>query len=122
MSRQHALLSASSAHRWINCPPSAKLQELYEDKGSAYADQGTDAHSLAEWKLRNALGMDAGPDPRPGLQYYDDEMEEHTDDYAAFMQLVDDFLQRLVVLPFLVGDGLDLWFLYFHSSAPFRQA
>ena len=63
MSRQHALLSASSAYRWINCPPSAKLQELYEDKGSAYADQGTDAHSLAEWKLRKALGMDVESDP-----------------------------------------------------------
>ena len=85
MSRQHALLSASSAYRWINCPPSAKLQELYEDKGSAYADQGTDAHSLAEWKLRKALGMDVESDPRPGLKYYDDEMEEYTDDYAAFI-------------------------------------
>ena len=58
MSRQHALLSASSAHRWINCPPSAKLQEQYEDKSSAYAEQGTDAHALAEWKLRKALGME----------------------------------------------------------------
>ena len=67
MSRQHALLSASGAHRWINCPPSAKLQEQYEDKGSSYAEQGTDAHALAEWKIRKALGMDVEPDPRPGL-------------------------------------------------------
>ena len=67
MSKQHALLSASSAYRWINCPPSAKLQEQYEDKGSAYAEQGTDAHTLAEWKLRRALGMDVEPDPRDTL-------------------------------------------------------
>ena len=31
MSRAHALLSASAAHRWIPCPPSALLQEKYED-------------------------------------------------------------------------------------------
>ncbi len=85
MSRQHALLSASGAQRWINCPPSAKLQERYEDTGSVYAEQGTDAHALAEWKLRRALGTDAGPDPRSGLTYYDEDMETHTDDYAAFI-------------------------------------
>ena len=34
MSKAHAFLSASAAHRWIACPPSAKLQEKYEDKGS----------------------------------------------------------------------------------------
>ena len=33
----HALLSASSSHRWINCPPSAKLCENCEDQGSEYA-------------------------------------------------------------------------------------
>lgn len=85
MSRQHALLSASSANRWINCPPSAKLQEQYEDKGSAYAEQGTDAHALAEWKLRKALGMETELDPRPRLSYYDEDMEVQTDDYAAFI-------------------------------------
>ena len=85
MSKQHALLSASSAYRWINCPPSAKLQEQYEDKGSAYAEQGTDAHTLAEWKLRRALGMDVEPDSRDTLSYYDEEMDEHTDDYAAYI-------------------------------------
>ena len=44
----HALLSASSSHRWLNCPPSARLCEGYEDKGSEYAQEGTDAHSLCE--------------------------------------------------------------------------
>ena len=55
---QHALLSASSSHRWLNCPPSARLCETYEDKGSDYAAEGTDAHSLCEYKLRKALGME----------------------------------------------------------------
>ena len=48
----HALLSASSSHRWLNCPPSARLCECYDDKGSNFAAEGSDAHSLCEYKLR----------------------------------------------------------------------
>ena len=47
----HALLSASSSDRWLHCPPSARLCEAYEDKGSDYAAEGTDAHALCEYKL-----------------------------------------------------------------------
>ena len=54
----HALLSASSSHRWLNCPPSARLCENYEDRGSEYAQEGSDAHSLCEHRLKSALGMD----------------------------------------------------------------
>lgn len=84
MSRTHAFLSASGAQRWISCPPSAKLQEQYRDKNSEYAAQGTDAHTLGEWKLRSLLG-ERLPDPRPGLRYFDQEMDEHTDQYASFV-------------------------------------
>ena len=84
MSRAHAFLSASSAKRWISCPPSAKLQEQYEDKGSVYAEQGTDAHSLGEWKILTQLGKNL-PDPRPSLRYLDQEMEDCTDAYAAYV-------------------------------------
>ena len=59
MATKHAVLSASSSERWLNCPPSARLCETYEDKGSDYAAEGTDAHSLCEYKLRMALGMEA---------------------------------------------------------------
>ena len=46
MAGKHAILSASSSERWINCPPSARLCEHYPDKGSDYAAEGTDAHTL----------------------------------------------------------------------------
>jgi len=84
----HALLSASSSHRWLNCPPSARLCEDYDDKGSNFAAEGSDAHSLCEYKLRKALGMEA-KDPTEDLSWYDAEMEESASGYVAFvMELV----------------------------------
>ena len=81
---QHALLSPSSAHMWLNCPPSAKLSAQYEDKGSSYAQQGTDAHSLCQHKVEKALGLPT-KDPTEDLTYYDEEMEACAEDYAAFV-------------------------------------
>ncbi len=80
----HALLSASSSHRWLNCPPSARLCEQYEDKGSGYAAEGTDAHSLCEYKLKTAIGID-DKDPTPDLSYYNEEMAECANGYAAYI-------------------------------------
>lgn len=51
--RAHALLSASGASRWLNCTPSAKLEDEYGEKTtSPYAAEGTLAHELAELYLR----------------------------------------------------------------------
>jgi hypothetical protein len=54
--RQHALLSASGSHRWIACPPSARLEEQFPDVRSAYAEEGTLAHNLSELHLKKYLG------------------------------------------------------------------
>ena len=80
----HALLSASASDRWLHCPPSARLCELYEDKGSDYAAEGTDAHTLCEYKLRKALGMEA-TDPTENLTWFNQEMDECANDYVAYM-------------------------------------
>lgn len=37
----HALLSASGSEKWLNCPPSAKLEAEIEEKSSEYAQEGT---------------------------------------------------------------------------------
>lgn len=50
--RKHALLTASGAHRWMNCTPSARLEETLPDEGSSYAAEGTLAHSIAELKVK----------------------------------------------------------------------
>ena len=84
MPDKHALLSASSAHRWLHCPPSARLCENYEDKGSDYAAEGTDAHTLCEYKLRKALGMEAY-DPTEDLSFFNQEMDDCASGYAAYV-------------------------------------
>lgn len=81
---KHAILSASSADRWLHCPPSARLCESYDDKGSNYAAEGTDAHALCEYKLRKALGMKT-TDPTENLSWYNSEMEECATGYAAYV-------------------------------------
>ena len=84
MATKHAVLSASSSERWINCPPSARLCENYEDKGSDYAAEGTDAHTLCEFRLKQALGIPVD-DPIENLSWYNEEMEECAQGYAAYV-------------------------------------
>lgn len=51
--RSHALLSASGSHRWLNCTPSAVLEEKFgKNETSVYAQEGTLAHEMAEAMLR----------------------------------------------------------------------
>lgn len=80
----HAVLSASSAKRWINCPPSARLCENYDDKSSDYAAEGTDAHALCEYKLKKLLGIEA-IDPTENLTWYNVEMGECAEGYASYI-------------------------------------
>ena len=84
MATKHAVLSASSSERWLNCPPSARLCEAYEDKGSDYAAEGTDAHALCEFRLKQALGIPAD-DPIENLSWYNEEMEDCAAGYAAYV-------------------------------------
>lgn len=44
----HALLSPSSAHRWLNCPLAPRLEATLPEKPSEYAREGTVAHSVCE--------------------------------------------------------------------------
>ena len=84
MAVKHAVLSASSSERWLNCPPSARLCEAYEDKGSDYAAEGTDAHALCEFRLKQVLGIPAD-NPIENLSWYNEEMEDCAAGYAAYV-------------------------------------
>lgn len=79
---KHAILSASSSHRWLNCNPSARLEQEFEDRETEAAAEGTAAHALAEHKLRKALKMRS---KKPISQYDCDEMDGYTDDYVEYV-------------------------------------
>ena len=79
---KHAKLSASSAHRWMNCNPSANLEREFADRSSEAAAEGSAAHALCEHKLRKALKMRS---TRPVSKYDSDEMEMYTDSYVEFV-------------------------------------
>ena len=80
---KHAILSASSSHRWLNCSPSARLEQEFEDRETEAAAEGTAAHALCEHKLRRALKLQSRRKP---ISRYDcDEMDLHTDNYVQFV-------------------------------------
>lgn len=81
---KHAFLSASASHRWLNCPPSALACAEIEERASPYAQQGTDAHSLCEYKVLTALGNTLA-DPTDSLENYDAEMEYCTEEYRNYV-------------------------------------
>ena len=88
--RSHALLSASSAHRWLACPPSARLSEQFADKPSTFAEEGTFLHELCELKLHRFLGdvdsavLGTQLKDHEDNDFYSDEAESVTDQYVAF--------------------------------------
>jgi len=81
---KHAYLSASASHRWLACPPSAKLCAQEDDHGSPYAQQGTDAHELCQFLLEQALGRPCR-DPTEDLTWYNAEMLEAAEGYRDFV-------------------------------------
>lgn len=78
----HAILSASSSHRWMNCTPSARLEQEFADRETEAAAEGTAAHALCEHKLRRALKMRSR---KPVSKYDCDEMDAYTDGYVEFV-------------------------------------
>ena len=80
----HAFLSPSASHRWLMCPPSAKLNATLPDQTSPYAKQGTDAHELCAYLVEKTLGRDV-KDPTENLDYYDEEMQMCAEGYAEFV-------------------------------------
>ena len=82
MPEVHAILSASSSKRWLNCTPSARLEQNFPNESSVYAEEGTAAHALGEYKLRKYLHERV---QRPTSEFDSEEMEGNTDIYAEFI-------------------------------------
>jgi hypothetical protein len=94
--RNHAILSASAAHRWLTCTPSARLeQQENQEECSVYAAEGTAAHALAEIKLKHIFGKttdleyqadyEAFKSDEEFAKYYNAEFEEYIDSHVQFV-------------------------------------
>ncbi|MHB1651642.1 MAG: DUF2800 domain-containing protein [Desulfitobacteriaceae bacterium] len=93
---KHALLGASKAGQWINCPPSARLQESVTENRSEYAEEGTVAHELAEIKLRRRVLLcnskqrkilDAKYEKIKTNKFYGQEMEQAVHEYVELVEI-----------------------------------
>ncbi len=95
MTRAHALLSASGAHRWLTCTPSAKLEDTLPDTASESAHKGSHAHEIAELKLRKYFIEPMGPRKFANAmkkfkenELYEADMDRNTDLYLEYVQSV----------------------------------
>ena len=78
----HAFLSPSSSHRWLNCTPSAVLESKFENKSTKASEEGTVAHAWCEHKLKTILRRRSD---EPISHYTNNEMQEYTDLYVDFV-------------------------------------
>ena len=83
--RAHALLSASSAHRWLECPPSAVAAAGYPNEETEFTREGTLAHEVAEMYARAGILGDVGPEWQ-FIKEIPQEMKEHAQGYNDYIQ------------------------------------
>lgn len=103
--RKHALLSPSGAHRWLNCSPSARLEEEFGvNESSVYANEGTLAHEIADLIIeRDLLGTVNDAVFNQKLENYldnelfQDEMLDHVDTYVSYCR--EQFIEAKVKTP-----------------------
>lgn len=79
---KHALLSPSSAHRWLNCTKAPQLEQEFKDSSSEAAAEGSAAHALAEHELKKAFGLKS---VKPVSKYETEEMARHVGDFVTFV-------------------------------------
>lgn len=84
---KHALLGASSAHRWLACTPSARWEQQFADSAGEAAREGTLAHEVAEERLSQLLAgkRPTTSDRLKAHELYRPVMDEHADTYAAYV-------------------------------------
>lgn len=90
--RNHALLSASGAYRWLSCPGSARLEDKFEDEPSIYAAEGTLAHEMAELKIVKQFTTNLRPsefkkriNELKKNELYSAEMDRYTNEYRDYI-------------------------------------
>lgn len=101
--REHAILSASAAHRWLECTPSAMLEATEDiEPCSTYAEEGTAAHALAELKLSKMYNKIDSETYQQRFEefvkefgkYYNNEFVEYVDQYISFVKETTNELEK----------------------------
>lgn len=87
--RKHAVLSPSGSKRWLACTPSALLESLFPDVTSAYAEEGTRAHEIAEQTI--AARLECAGD----TEYQDDEDKRIKSEVLPYVEHVLDLTDQL---------------------------
>ena len=82
MAEKHAILSASSSHRWLECTPSARLEQEFAETNTFASQEGSFAHELGAHKIMRKLHMRS---ELPISDFNNDEMEGYTDDYSDYV-------------------------------------
>lgn len=88
---KHALLSASSASRWLNCTAAPRFEESLPEKTSSYAEEGRLAHAIAELKVLKKFTVITSRTFTTRLNklkkdaLYDPEMDKTTDLYLEHL-------------------------------------
>lgn len=83
VTREHAILSASSADRWLTCTPSARIEEALPDRSSAASQEGSAAHAFAEIRLRWFLKQITKAEYKEGFAAVKLLNAEHIEDWTA---------------------------------------
>jgi hypothetical protein len=87
----HALLSPSSASRWMACTPSAVLEKQFPDSSSSFAEEGSLAHALCEILIKSQHNLITVEQFNVEFEkikkdkYYNDQMLDYCEAYAAFV-------------------------------------
>lgn len=82
---KHAILGASSSHRWLICTPSVRLEEKFPPHTSVFAEEGTFAHELCEYKVNKVLHKRGLKRPQ-SEQFMSEEIDTITDTYTQFVE------------------------------------
>lgn len=86
MAKKHALLSPSSAYRWLHCTTAPRLEADVPDESSDYAEEGTLAHAYCARMLKQYLGLPTEGEDQEiaelGPQYHSGEMDEYVAQYV----------------------------------------
>lgn len=88
--RSHAICSASASKMWLNCPPSARLQLLFPEETSVFAEEGSFVHELCEYKVKKHLHRRM---KRPQSEEFESEEAENNSD--IYLQTIEEFEEQM---------------------------